>query len=641
MGQSVSNGTIESAYRAVFKAANLDAEPYNHQSEFAQVILDEKNAILQAGTGSGKTEAALIPCLLSGKRIFLIYPSKALLQDQRDRVANICEAVLPQRAVKILVDTGEEADLTGYSADVVLTSLDKLVYRFFGYGRKRWSFIYPYRLGFGSAESDRQSVLIFDEAHVYEEIIFSHFWFLVEKLTYERRIQTLILSATFPEDLKRVLEDPERKFFPRPKNEGAFFSVVNDEVQRTGTTIFRGECTTEEALFKGLDLYKQGKKVVIVYPNIRKDDGLASAWKKVVAEANPGDIAHLNDEKVTGGILTYHGQQWPAYRCKVLSRILELDKDRPYLVLTTGAMEVGVDISADILFSGPRTVAGFVQQVGRCARRNGKTGDVYLIKPSSNDADVVEDQELENVATQIRQILSKDQKITPERKAELNRLNMPPDPQKIKNRLEYLHDQSLYRYIYDFIPENAELWRHGVIVTRSWEPTIPVALWVENDGKSVIGGIAARDFWNGKPLKDVLEIPVSWASEIAPMCVWTFSIHEEENNREVRKALGGQENLTFEEVLSRLGYSLKSAGDVRRLPLILVLPSSLVQKVFDDMNLGLAGLEVALNLKYKPPKPAKNPYHSGLVRYEVEFAKKKPDTKLMLWWDEPAKEVEA
>lgn len=644
MAKSISPEILVSAFHTVIpKEKNANAEPYAHQLEFGQVILDGKNAILQAGTGSGKTEAALVPALLSGKRIFLVYPAKALLQDQYDRIFKICEAMSPfrtsnvatKRTFKIIVDTGEESDLTGYSSDVVLTSLDKLVYRFFGYGRKRWSFLYPYRLGFAS---DKPSILIFDEAHVYEEIIFSHFWFLIEKLTYERRIQTLILSATFPDALKEILEDPERKFFPRSTSEGPFFSTVSDKVPRTGTTIFRGECTAEEALLKGLDLYKQGKKVVIVYPYIRKDNGLASAWANLITKVNPSEVARLINGKVTGNILTYHGQQWPSYRQKVLSRILELDKNgNPYLILTTSAMEVGVDISADTLFSGPRTVAGFVQQVGRCARRDGETGDVYLVKPRLEDGneDIEGEQGLEKIAMQIRQLLPLNQEITPERKAELNKLNMPPDPQKIKNRLEYLHDQSLYRYIYDFVPENGELWHKGVIITRKWEPIIPFVRWEEENGKPYIGGIPERDFWNGKPLKDVLEIPISWAAEIAKKCAWVFSGHAEVSNREFREVLGGQGNQTLGQVLQKLGYSTRPPGDARRLPLTLMLPSNLAQKEFNDMNLGLAVLSI------KKPKRAKYSYHPGLNRYEVEFIKKEPETKLMLWWDEPAQEEEA
>src|SRR5215210_2658977 len=122
-----------------FREALGGKEPYDHQIDLGREVLAGMNAILSAGTGSGKTEAALVPALLTGKRVFLLYPTKALLQDQRGRVEMIAEAVLGKHP-RIVVDTGDDDDATGYSADIVLTNLDKFVYRLFGYGKKRWGY---------------------------------------------------------------------------------------------------------------------------------------------------------------------------------------------------------------------------------------------------------------------------------------------------------------------------------------------------------------------------------------------------------------------------------------------------------------------------------------------------------------------
>jgi ATP-dependent helicase YprA (DUF1998 family) len=69
-----------------FRKALDGKEPYEHQVKLGREVLAENNAILSAGTGSGKTEAALVPAFLTGKRVFLLYPTKALLQDQLGRV---------------------------------------------------------------------------------------------------------------------------------------------------------------------------------------------------------------------------------------------------------------------------------------------------------------------------------------------------------------------------------------------------------------------------------------------------------------------------------------------------------------------------------------------------------------------------
>ncbi len=132
---------LESAFREALGGRG----PYEHQTKFGREVLAGRNAILSAGTGSGKTEAALVPALLTGKRVFLLYPTKALLQDQLRRVEEITAAVSGGQR-RIIVDTGDEEDPTGYSADIILTNLDKFVYRFFGYGKRRWGYMYPYRL---------------------------------------------------------------------------------------------------------------------------------------------------------------------------------------------------------------------------------------------------------------------------------------------------------------------------------------------------------------------------------------------------------------------------------------------------------------------------------------------------------------
>jgi CRISPR-associated endonuclease/helicase Cas3 len=79
------------------------------------------------------------------------------------------------------------------------------------------------------------------------------------------------------------------------------------------------------------------------------------------------------------------GGQLPGYRRRVLDRLLELDGDKkPYLLLATHAMEVGVDISSEVMFCGAGKAGfslgpdSFVQQIGRCARRREEDGDVYL-----------------------------------------------------------------------------------------------------------------------------------------------------------------------------------------------------------------------------------------------------------------------
>jgi CRISPR-associated endonuclease/helicase Cas3 len=602
-------------------------EPYGHQLRLGREVLAGQNAILSAGTGSGKTEAALIPALLTGKRVFLLYPTKALLQDQRGRVENIAEAVLGKKP-RIVVDTGDDDDATGYSADIVLTNLDKFVYRLFGYGKKRWGYAYPFRL---TRDRKRESLLIFDEAHAYDETIFSHFWFVLNKLTYENRIQTLLLSATLPEKFVDILRDREYLAFPRPESEEDFFELVEDRERRSGRQFYSGAVSQDEALAKATTLFSEGRRVTIIFRRVRGRGGLQAAWKKLRDEMGV-EVARVEDEKVVGSVLAYHGGQLPEHRKRTLKQLLDLDKaESPYLLLATHAMEVGVDISAEFMFCGAGGEGfalepdGFVQQIGRCARRKGRdgekdeTGEVFLM--------LDEDGEVPSFAEK----LEEGAEISPEVKRGINAMNKPPSVERAERGVEYLHDEALYRYVHDRVPENRELWERGVLITRNWEPNIELVFSEERNGETYIGGLSQQRFWGGGEVKQSITLNMRQAVWLAPRCAWVFTGRDEDNDSTVRLALGGEKQRTLEEVRRRLGYP--NMRDARQVPLMLLAPDEVWKEIFEDDNLGLNAEPAG---KVEPT----NFRHPNILRYEATLEKKNPSTKLKLQWEEPKKEEE-
>ncbi len=617
----------------VFRSALDGREPYEHQLKLGQEILDpeEPNAILSAGTGSGKTEAALVPALLKldERRIFLLYPTKALLQDQRKRVEKIVGALGQQvlgREPRIIVDTGDEDDPTGYSADIVLTNLDKFVYRLFGYGKRRWGYIYPYRL----THDARKPLLIFDEAHAYEETIFSHFWFVLNKLTYERRVQTLLLSATLPESFIEALRDDEFEVFPRPESEGDFFALVKDEERRSGRQFYRGIVSQEEAASRAAKLFLEEHSVAIIFRRIAGKGGLQEAWKNL-RERVGTEMARTEGDGVAGSMLAYHGGQLPGYRSRVLDRLLHLDeKKEPYLLLATHAMEVGVNISAEYMFCGAGegnfvlSPESFVQQIGRCARRPYESGDVYLV--------VGEEGETPKFAG----VLEEDAEISPQTKSLINAMNEPPSAERAERSVEYLHDEALYRYVYDHVPENAQIWERGTLVTREWEPSIELVFSETREDDTYIGGIPQRRFWRGGKIKESLSLPIRRAASLAQFCAWVFTGQDEDNDSTLRVALGGEKQRTLGEALGQLGYPISSDAnrysfqDARQVPLTLLMPESYRGENYMDDNLGLVTW----------PGDTKE-IHFGnpnIRRYEITLKKNSPSTSLILRWEEPRRE---
>lgn len=86
----------------VMNAINGNRALYNHQEQAIRKVYAGQNIVVATGTGSGKTEAFLLPILLhlyqehlqgtlsvSGVRALVLYPMNALAMDQRDRLREI------------------------------------------------------------------------------------------------------------------------------------------------------------------------------------------------------------------------------------------------------------------------------------------------------------------------------------------------------------------------------------------------------------------------------------------------------------------------------------------------------------------------------------------------------------------------
>ena len=85
------------------QALQADRPLYQHQEQAVRRVAKGRNIIVATGTGSGKTEAFLLPILLHlyrerqagklcpGVRALILYPMNALANDQRERLADICK----------------------------------------------------------------------------------------------------------------------------------------------------------------------------------------------------------------------------------------------------------------------------------------------------------------------------------------------------------------------------------------------------------------------------------------------------------------------------------------------------------------------------------------------------------------------
>ncbi len=459
----------------VYSKAGIE-RVYQHQRQAWESLTGERNIIISAGTGSGKTEAVLLPALANNLRVILVYPTKALLQDQVARVEKLWKKVRDRDATgHISIDTGDDNDETRFRADVILTTIDKLLYRVFGYGSTRWGYIYPWRI---AQNPQKKTLLVFDEAHAYDEILLTHFLFLIDRLTYEKRVQTAVLSATLPKALVEHLQDNQHKIFPRPNGEGDFFQVIYekpDEVRRGAVYYCGHQESRDKVVEKTIEAYRHGKQVILVanrvYPSEegQNEFSVQELWEVIKAKLS---------EEEQKDLLLYHGHQSPSQRRQFLQELQKRDASRntnvpeSYILITTSAFEVGVNVSCDLMFTEVCNPDAFIQRIGRCARRHGEKGEIYTFGEVFPKALPEEKKAQEELLKLLRQHERKI--IDANLKAQINALNIFDNAllARRRNTIIYTVDASLYDYVYNFIATGAEIWRKGVLVTRDWVPTI-------------------------------------------------------------------------------------------------------------------------------------------------------------------------
>lgn len=163
MVQTTSAG-LRQEFQQLFSAKGR-VEPYPYQLRVAEQLLCGKNVILQAPTGSGKTEAALFPFVYASRgelpfprRVIYAVPMRVLAKafDKRIRDYN-----WPQ--LDCHVQTGDQPDAPRLDADIVFATIDQVLSSFL---------LLPYSLsrrqGNLNAGAIPASYLVFDEFHLLD-----------------------------------------------------------------------------------------------------------------------------------------------------------------------------------------------------------------------------------------------------------------------------------------------------------------------------------------------------------------------------------------------------------------------------------------------------------------------------------------
>lgn len=481
-----SRDVCKKVYDEVFSSVSGYKDPYEYQYElWEKIIFSAEDILVPIRVAGGKTYAVGIPALVKIlikpplENLILVYPTKVLVEDQKRKfekeiIPSITRVLtslsgIPAPNIQVGIDTGDEKEAYFYNSHVVLTTFDTFVHRLFAYAYKRWNMVYPMKMA--------RSIIVFDEAHSYESIAFLSFVHVVRNILKVKQKhswfnpQLIVMSATLPHSTEELLD-----FFHKEFHGKKFLKEGGNKIG-DGKRIYGGEITKEELITVLRHCINSGKRTLIVVNEV---------WFAV-------ELYDFLCKKLesTKDILLYHGRQLVSERKKIVEDIVE---GRWFILVSTSACEVGLDVNADVLVTTLCPPDSFIQRVGRCARKPGHVGTVYLLvlKSLQDDKEIAcREFGINTEDLKYADSLRRGSPINLEvissfiERAARKLVDLYKKIQAIPFSLAYNIDiiEKLTKYVYDFVEENSYVHLQIIQCLRNFEPEVRLLPFSENNNE--------------------------------------------------------------------------------------------------------------------------------------------------------------
>lgn len=344
---------------------------YSHQARMYSEVEKGNNVIITTGTSSGKSLAFYLPVLqrivedpLS--RALLIYPTKALAQDQKANLEKILQSIKSKSEIMVGVYDGDtppsERKRIREHANIILTNPDMLNVSFL-----------PYHNRHGFQEIFRNlDFVVLDELHVYRGAFGTHVAYLMRRLLricdyHGVSPQFLCSSATIANPLELAQNICSRPFI-LIDDDGSFNSakkLIFWQCPNNSDTITEVTSLIHDLVVNDI--------TSITFCQSRRDVEVASREIKEILKQQHG-IGNIQKR-----VSAYRSGLTPTER-----RSIELNLRTGILkgVISTNALELGIDIgSLDVVVMAgfPGTKASFWQQAGRAGRRSGNAWIIIIL----------------------------------------------------------------------------------------------------------------------------------------------------------------------------------------------------------------------------------------------------------------------
>ena len=361
---------------AALKERGFDS-PTDPQEKLLPIVREGKNALLMAPTGTGKTEAALLPILDAmvregeprekGTKLLYITPLRALNRDMLDRMQWWCKHFDIRLGVRHGDSSqAERANLSFAPPDILITTPETLQILLVGrrirqnLAKLRW--------------------VVVDEAHeLSEDKRGSQLSVGLERLrdVAEKEFQVIGLSATVgsPEKVAQFLVGSGRKCevvrVPVEKS----LSLKVDAPRATGDDKILADSIYSypevAARLRTVRELVEKYRSVLVFTNTRSEAEALSSRFRVWDPSFPIAVHHSSLSKATREAVEKG-----------------LKEGKLLGVICTSSLELGIDIGFleyVVQYNSPRQVTRLIQRVGRSGHRIGQVSNGLVITQDSDD----------------------------------------------------------------------------------------------------------------------------------------------------------------------------------------------------------------------------------------------------------------
>jgi CRISPR-associated endonuclease/helicase Cas3 len=341
----------------------IKSTPAYHQHRAWDLLSQGKSVIIRAPTGSGKTEAIVLPYLKHGdtslpSRLIYALPLRSLAKQVADRLASYAKKLGKPPRWRVRLQHGEAPESVLFTADSVVATIDQVITSY-----ACTPLTLPVRHGNIPAGAVMGSFLVFDEVHLFDPKLGLQATRLICERLRRLGMPYAVLSATLPDSVVEFWRD----------NLGAEAIEADAEfVQRHVTVEWRGSRLNADEVKHALG---QANRILVVCNTV---DRAVELYCHVVTDAqNQGYACNL-----------LHSRFLPKHRMQKEDWVLQhfgknASPGTTALLIATQVVEVGLDISADLLLTEIAPVDALIQRAGRVARWGGN-GKVWVYDVASS-----------------------------------------------------------------------------------------------------------------------------------------------------------------------------------------------------------------------------------------------------------------